>query len=151
VIYKFIDDYEEWKKEEREREKRELEAELPWPAKVKVLKGFFFRLSKPAVFGVEVEAGKLRKGGRLMDAEGNSLGEVKGIQSEGKGIDEAEEGMKVAVSCDEIVLGKDVKEGDVAYSAMGKGQVFAWEEKGESLSENEKKILEEIKKIVVYK
>ncbi|MDD5096844.1 MAG: translation initiation factor IF-2, partial [Candidatus ainarchaeum sp.] len=36
VIYKFIEDYEEWKAEERGREKKELEAELPWPAKIKV-------------------------------------------------------------------------------------------------------------------
>lgn len=151
VIYKFIEDYEEWKKEEREREKKELEAELPWPAKIKVLKGFFFRLSKPAVFGIEVQGGKLRKGTRLMDGSGTDLGEVKGIQEEGKAIEEAEPGKKVAISSDEIVLGKDVKEGDTLYTAMGKAQVFRWEEKGESLGEGEKLVLEEIKKIVVYK
>ncbi|MEW5997039.1 MAG: translation initiation factor IF-2 [Candidatus Micrarchaeota archaeon] len=151
VIYKFIEDYEAWKAEERGREKRELEAELPWPARIKVLKGFFFRLSKPAVFGIEVEAGKLKRGVRLMSAEGADVGEVKGIQSEGKSIEEAESGAKVAVSSDEIVLGKDVKEGDVLYTAMGKGQVFKWEERVNSLSENEKELLAEIKKIVVYK
>lgn len=151
VIYKFIDEYEEWKKEEREREKKELEAELPWPAKIRVLKGFFFRISKPAVFGISVEGGKLRKGIRLMSADGADLGEVKGIQNEGKAIEEAEAGLKVAISSDDIVLGKDVKEGDILYTAMGKGQVFKWEEKGESLGESEKLVLEEIKKIVVYK
>ena len=151
VIYKLVDDYGEWKGAEKEREKKELEKELPWPARVKVLKGFFFRASKPAVFGIEVQGGKLRRGVRIMDSSGNDLGEVKGIQSEGKGIEEAEERMKVAVSCDEIVLGKDVKEGDTLYTAMGKSQVFGWEERGESLSENEKEVLEEIKKIVVYK
>lgn len=151
VIYKFIEDYKEWKAEEGKREKKELEAELPWPARIKVLKGFFFRLSKPAVFGIEVEMGKLRKGVRVMDASGTDLGEVKGIQEEGKGIEEAEAGKKVAISSDDIVLGKDVKEGDILYTAMGKGQVFKWEEKGESLGEGEKLVLEEIKKIVVYK
>jgi len=151
VIYKFIEDYEEWKAEEKEREKKELEAELPWPAKIKVLKGFFFRLSKPAVFGIEVQEGKLRNGIRLMNASGTDLGEVKGIQNEGKGIEEAATGLKVAISSDDIVLGKDVKEGDILYTAMGKGQVFKWEEKGESLGESEKLVLEEIKKIVVYK
>jgi hypothetical protein len=35
--------------------------------------------------------------------------------------------------------------------AMGKSQVFKWEEKGESLDEGAKEVLEEIKKIVVYK
>lgn len=151
VIYKFIEDYEEWKAGEKEREKKELEAELPWPARIKVLKGFFFRLSKPAVFGIEVQEGKLRKGVRLMNASGTDLGKVKGIQNEGKGIEEAAGGLKVAISSDDIVLGKDVKEGDILYTAMGKGQVFKWEEKGESLGEGEKLVLGEIKKIVVYK
>lgn len=151
VIYKFIEDYEEWKAGEKEREKKELEAELPWPAKIKVLKGFFFRLSKPAVFGIEVQEGKLRKGIRLMNASGADLGEIKGIQNEGKGIEEAASGLKVAISSDDIVLGKDVREGDILYTAMGKGQVFKWEEKGESLGESEKLVLEEIKRIVVYK
>ncbi|MFA5412377.1 MAG: translation initiation factor IF-2 [Candidatus Micrarchaeia archaeon] len=151
VIYKFIEDYEEWRVGEKGREKKELEAELPWPAKIKVLKGFFFRLSKPAVFGIEVMGGKLRKGVRLMNASGADLGEVKGIQNEGKGIEEAAAGLKVAISSEDIVLGKDVKEGDVLYTAMGKSQVFKWEEKGESLDEGGKEVLEEIKKIVVYK
>jgi hypothetical protein len=48
-------------------------------------------------------------------------------------------------------LGKDIREGDILYTAMGKGQVFKWEEKGESLDEGGKEVLEEIKKIVVYK
>lgn len=151
VIYKFIEDYEEWKAGEKAREKKELEAELPWPAKIKALKGFFFRVSKPAVFGISVEAGKLRKGVRLMNASGEDLGEVKGIQNEGKAVDEADAGAKLAISSDEIVLGKDVREGDVLYTAMGKAQVFKWEEKGDSLNENEKELLGEIKKIVIYR
>ncbi|MDD5095889.1 MAG: hypothetical protein PHY95_00005 [Candidatus ainarchaeum sp.] len=113
--------------------------------------GFFFRLSKPAVFGIEVMGGKLRRGVRLMNASGEDLGGVKGIQNEGKGIEEADAGLKVAISSEDIVLGKDVREGDILYTAMGKGQVFKWEEKSEGLGESEKLVLEEIKKIVVYK
>jgi translation initiation factor 5B len=151
IIYKFIEDYEEWMVGEKEREKKELEAELPWPAKIKVLKGFFFRLSKPAVFGIEVLGGKLRKGVRLMNASGKDLGEVKGIQNEGKGIEEAAAGLKVAISSEDIVLGKDIREGDMLFTAMGKSQVFKWEERPGSLSESEKEVLDEIKRIVVYK
>ncbi len=150
VIYKLVEQYEDWAKEEKEREKKELETELPWPAKIKVLRGNFFRLSKPAVFGIEVLEGKLRKGSSLMNEKGDVLGEVKNIQSEGKSIDEAEKGAKVAISSPQITLNKDLFENEDAYVSMHKKQIFAWEEKKESLSEKEQEILEKIKEIVLF-
>lgn len=150
VIYKLAEEYQEWSREEKEREKRELETELPWPAKLKVLPGFFFRLSKPAVFGVEILEGRLRKGSSIMDGQGNVLGEVKNIQSEGKAIDEAGEMAKVAISSPEITLNKDVHENDTLYVAMHKKQIFTWEEKKDSLSEKEQQLLEKIKQIVLF-
>lgn len=150
VIYKLVEDYESWAKEEKEREKRELEQELPWPAKLLLLPNHFFRLSKPAVFGIEVMEGKLRKGVPLMDAGGKVLGEIKTIQSEGKAVDEAGKGMKVALSSDGIVLNKDVKEGGTLYAALHKKQIFSWEEKKDSLSDGERELLEEIKRIVLF-
>ncbi|MBD3398507.1 translation initiation factor IF-2 [Candidatus Micrarchaeota archaeon] len=150
VIYKLAENYEEWLEEEKQREKKELETELPWPAKLKVLPGFFFRLSKPAVFGVEILEGRLRKGSLIMNEEGRILGEVKNIQSEGKAIDEAKEGAKVAISSPEITLNRDVQENDSLYVAMHKKQIFTWEEKKESLSEKEQRLLEKIKQIVLF-
>lgn len=150
VVYKLVEDYEEWVKAEKEREKKELERDLPWPAKIRALPDHFFRLSKPAVFGIEVLEGKLRKGSSLMDSEGNVLGEIKGIQLDGKPVEEAEEGSKVALSSDQITLNKDLKEKDVLFVAMHKSQIFAWEEKKSSLSEKEQKLLEEIKGIVLF-
>jgi translation initiation factor 5B len=150
VIYKLVEDYDAWVKEEKVREKKELEAELPWPAKIRLLPGHFFRLSKPAVFGIEVVEGRLRKGVSLMDESGNVLGEVKNIQSEGKPIDEAEEGAKVAISSPEITLNRDVRENDMLYVSMHKKQIFTWEEKKGSLSEKEQHLLEKIKEIVLF-
>ena len=150
VIYKLAEAYWEWAKEEKAREKRELETELPWPAKIKVLRGHFFRLSKPAVFGVEILEGKLRKGTSLMNSEGEILGEIKNIQSEGQSIEEAPEGAKVAVSSPEITLNKDVHENDALYVSMHKKQIFTWEEKKDSLSEKEQGLLEKIKEIVLF-
>ena len=150
VIYKLVEEYGLWSKEEKEREKKELETELPWPAKLKALPGFFFHASKPAVFGVEVLEGKLRKGVSIMNENGEVLGEIKNIQSEGKSIDEAEEKSKVAVSSPEITLHKDVKEGDILYVAMHKKQIFTWEEKQSSLSPKEQELLAKIKEIVLF-
>ncbi len=150
VIYKLVEDYGEWKREETEKEKRELMTALPWPSKIKALPGHFFRLSKPAVFGVEVLCGKIRKGNSLMDAHGKILGEIKTVQSEGKSIDEASAGMKVALSSEQIVLKKDLREGDVLYSFMSRRQLSAWGEKTHSLSEKENELLEEIRKIILF-
>lgn len=150
IIYKLVDDYEQWVKDEKVREKHELETSLPWPAKIKVLPGFFFRASKPAVFGIEVIEGKLRKGVSLMNEKGDRVGEVKNIQSEGKAIDEAEEKAQVAVSSDDIILNKSITEGETLFVCMGKKQIFTWEERLDALTENEKKALSEIKRIVLF-
>lgn len=150
VIYKLVDDYEEWLSEEKKREKHELEVALPWPAKIKVLPGFFFRASKPAVFGIEVLSGKLRKGVFLMNAQGERIGEVKTIQRDKESIDEAEEKDQVAVSSDEIILNRTIFEGDILYVYMGKKQIFTWEERLEALTPSEKEILGEIKQIVLF-
>jgi translation initiation factor 5B len=150
VIYKLIEDYEDWVKAEKEREKKELERDLPWPAKIRALPDHFFRLSKPAVFGIEVLEGKLRKGSSLMDSEGNVVGEIKGIQLDGKPVEEAEAGKKVAISSDQVVLNKDIRERDTLYVAMHKAQIFAWDERKGSLSEKEKALLDEIKTIVLF-
>jgi hypothetical protein len=48
----------------------------------KVLEGFVFRASKPAIFGVDVLGGKIRKGYRLMNENGEVVGEVREIQRE---------------------------------------------------------------------
>ena len=85
-----------------------------------------------------------------MNENGEVLGEVKNIQSEGKAIAEAGEMAKVAISSPEITLNKDVHENDTLYVSMHKKQIFTWEEKQDSLSEKEQKLLEKIKEIVLF-
>jgi translation initiation factor 5B len=89
---------------------------LTVPAKIKALPGSFFRRSDPAVFGVEVVAGKLRAKVRLMDSHGTELGIVEQIQDNGKPISEAPRGMQVAISVRGPVLGRQIKENDMLYT-----------------------------------
>ncbi len=112
VIYKILEDYEEWKKEEEERERKEAMAKLTLPAKIRILPGYVFRQSKPAVCGIEVLEGKLTKGSKLMNAEGKVIGEVKDIQDQGESIESADKGMKVAISIEGAVIGRNVDEGE---------------------------------------
>jgi translation initiation factor 5B len=111
VIYRLVEDYQKWNSERKLREEDALLASATRPARVRILSGYLFRQSKPAVFGVEVVKGIVRPG-IVMVRKGVSLGEIREIQSRGENLREAEAGERVALSMMEVVFGRDVKEGD---------------------------------------
>ncbi len=128
VIYKLIEDFEKWVEEEKEREKKERFEALARPAKIKILPGFVFRQSKPAIVGIEVLEGLLKSGVKLIKENGKEIGEVKEIQSEGQTIESAGKGERVAVSIEGAVIGRNVKEGEVLYTYFTKENLKAMEE-----------------------
>lgn len=148
IVYRLLERYDEWKLEEKEREKRDILEKMPWPCRIKVLPGCFFRASKPAIFGVEVLAGKLKPHFRLMNSDGVILGEVKEIQKEKESMEEVGKGAQVAISMDEPVLGNDIKEGDVLLVCMNKDELGKWRKKEGMLSPEEREILDQIQSIV---
>jgi translation initiation factor 5B len=143
VIYTLCEDYAAWIEEEKAKSAKAAEERLPMPAKLLVLPGCIFRSSKPAIFGVEVLDGRLKKGVRLMDRLGNIVGEAKEFQKDGKPLPQAVRGEQVAISVEGAVCGKSFAEGDVLY-------VYITESEGRelleccSLSEDERRTLEEI-------
>ncbi len=149
IVYKLVEEYQEWVSSEKEKLKQEALERLPPPAKVKVLPGFVFRMSKPAIFGVEVLKGRLRKGVKIMNSSGQVVGEVKEIQKDKERISEASAGDQLAISCDGVVIGRDLKEGEEFYSYINRFEVSEWEKRLEALGEDEREVLEEIKKFVV--
>lgn len=116
VIYTLVESYRQWVSYEREREESSIFASLVQPCKFIVMKGFVFRRSNPAVFGVEVIEGRLRQKSPVMNAEGMDVGSIHQIQDKGKSIDEARKGMQVAVSMNEPTIGRQIKEGDTLYT-----------------------------------
>jgi len=147
VIYHLIEKFsEEVEKKKSELEKEKLEG-LVWPAKFKILKGFVFRASKPAIFGVEVLAGKLRPKVSLLTKDGREIGEVKGIEDEGKKILELKPGEKAALSVDGITVGRQVQENDVLYAAMPENNFRMLKERKEILSKVEIDVLKELAEI----
>jgi translation initiation factor 5B len=116
IIYHVIDNYLSWSKSLREAELKQDFAKLIMPAKLQVLHGYVFRRAKPAIFGVEILAGKLKPKSMLIRAEnGAELGEVQQIQDKGKALGMADKGMQVAVSMDKPTVGRHVFEKDVLY------------------------------------
>ncbi len=117
IMYKLIEAYEQWVKEEKTREAEREFSALTLPAKIRVLPGYVFRRSDPAIVGIEVLSGVLRPRSRLMRADGKTLGEVMQIQSMGKPVAEARKGDRVAISIrGNVLVGRHFDEGDVLYT-----------------------------------
>jgi translation initiation factor 5B len=116
IIYHMLEDYLRWSEEQRTAGvKAELES-LVWPCKVKVMTGFIFRRSNPAIVGLEILAGRIKATTPLISQPGKKLGAVQRIQDQGKDIGEATAGMQVAVSIEDGVVGRNIDEGDILYA-----------------------------------
>jgi translation initiation factor 5B len=116
VIYHMLEDYLHWSEEQRAAGvKAELDL-LVRPCKAKVLPGFLFRRSKPAIVGVEILTGRFKAKVPLITQSGKKLGELQGIQDQGKDVAEATVGIQVAISIEDGVVGRNIDEGDVIYA-----------------------------------
>lgn len=115
IIYKIIEDLVKYREEqEKLKEAKELE-NLVMPCKLEILKDCIFRINNPAIVGVEILAGKVRRGIPVTKS-GKKLSEVKEIQSENKSVTEVESGKQVAISLPGLTVGRQIKEGDILYS-----------------------------------
>ena len=147
VIYKLIENLVEWRKEkQKEIEKKRLMG-LATITKLKVLHQYVFRNTSPAIFGVRVEGGKLTSGQNLIDEKGEKVGRIKNIQSEQKSVNEAIEGMEIAVSIPGINFERAMKDRNNIYSDLGESQFRTFKKNKDLLSQNEIKILQEIAEI----
>jgi translation initiation factor 5B len=147
VIYKLIENLVEFRKEKaKEIEKRRLMT-LATLCKLKILEQYVFRNSNPAIFGVKIEKGKLKSGLNLIDSSGEKIGRVKNIQSEKKSVEEATEGMDVAISITGTNFERQLKGKEFLYTDLGESHFKNFKKNKDLLTENEKQILMEIAEI----
>ncbi len=118
IIYRLVEGYQRWEAETKKKSDDKLLDSVVHPGRMKVLKGYVFRQSKPAIFGVEVLAGIVKPGYRLKK-DGQIVGEVKELQAEGENVGEAKAGQRIAVSMDGVTIGRQISEGDVLDNALG--------------------------------
>ncbi len=145
IIYTLFEKYKEWKEQQIEEERRIANEKLVWPGKIKVLKGYIFRQSNPAVVGVEV-FGRIKTKVRLIRKDGKEVGEIKEIQNEGKSVSEAKSGDKVAISISKGVVGRNIHEGDELFVFIPRSHLEIIESKfSNDLTDEELKIIEEFK------
>jgi len=143
IIYRLIEDYQEWCSKEKERKELEKLEKVVRPCKFRILPGFVFRKRKPAVFGVEVLAGVLKPDTPMKKKDGKDVGKIKKIEREGKTIDSAKTGDKVAVSMNEPTLGRQINEGEILISVITSTNVKRLKEIWNRLHDDEKQLLKE--------
>jgi len=116
VIYSLVDNYTHWVEEDTANEENAILEELTPVCKFTFLKGYVFRKSNPAVFGVKINVGTLRQKVPIMNAEGKKIGTLHQIQDNGKSVNTAKKDQEVAVSIQNITVGRQISEEEILYS-----------------------------------
>ncbi len=148
IIYKILDDYNAWLGEQKKREREDAARTLTFPCMLKVVPNTAFRMSHPAIFGVDVVAGKLRPSVLLMDEKGDPLGRVKELQNNGTNVEEAVRGESVAISMDGVTFGRQIKDDKVMYSHINDDEEMLLRSKfSYLLDDEERNLLDEISRM----
>jgi translation initiation factor 5B len=145
VIYQLTEDYEEWLKAAEERRREQWLEAIIHPAKIRIIPKLVFRYSKPAIAGIEVLGGTVKKDYSLMREDGTPIGKVESMQDKGDNLKSASKGSKVAMAIKEAVFDRDFEEGETLYVNIPEKhyKILETELKGK-LSEDELDILQEI-------
>ena len=144
VIYRIFEEFEKYLKGYEKIEAEENLKRVTRPVKIKVLKGFIFRKSNPAIFGIEVISGCLQKGSLLKNESGKIIGRVIDIQKEKVSYERIFKGERAAISIN-AEYGKDFKENEVLISEISKEEFEILKKYEDFLSEDEKELIKELK------
>ncbi|MEM3835793.1 translation initiation factor IF-2, partial [Pyrobaculum sp.] len=147
ILYRIFDEYLKWSQEVKTKTIEQILSQLTRPGKIQILPGFVFRRSDPVIVGVKVLAGTIKPGVTLVK-DGREVGKIMQIQKQGKPVNEAAVGDEVAISIQgDVMVGRQIKEGDVLYVYVPDEQAREWLFKYKQyLSDDEKKALEEFLK-----
>ncbi|MCL4404483.1 MAG: translation initiation factor IF-2 [Candidatus Marsarchaeota archaeon] len=141
IIYKLVEDYVAYEEAIKRNRTAEIVKRVNMPAQIEVLPNSCFRVSHPAIFGVEVKVGIIRPGTPLINASGELVGKLKGVQNDGTPLESAKKGESVAVSMDEPTFGRQIKEGEMLYTRLNEFDFKMLKgELAETLNEEEKSL-----------
>ena len=143
VIYKLIEDLEKWKEDKLKEMERKKLGELTSISKLKIL-DFVFRNSNPAVFGVLVEKGILKKGNKFINSDDEKIGQIKEIQEDKSSVQEVKSGKEVAISIPGVNFQRQLKVGQLLYTNMSETEFRKFKENKDILTGEEKSLLQEI-------
>ncbi len=147
VIYKLIENLIEFQKQKQNEIKREKIMGLATICKLKILPQYVFRNSHPAIFGILIEAGKLKPKTQLIDSNGKSIAKVKAIQDKNQTIEQAEQGMEIAISLPGITFDRQLTDTTHLYSDISEHQYREFKKNKELLTQDEIQTLQKIAEI----
>ena len=116
IIYSLIDDYSLWVEDDSADLENSIFNEFTPLSKFTFLKGYAFRNSNPAVFGIRVDIGKLRQKIPFMNKSGKKIGTIHSLENEGKTVNIVKTNEEVACSVQNITIGRQIFEEDVFYT-----------------------------------
>lgn len=144
VIYQLIDQYVEWRDEQKRLLEKQRFEHVVMPAKIRLLPDCVFRQSNPAVVGVRVLGGKLRSDVSLIKLDGKKVGHLKTMQLRQESIREADAGLEIAISIEGATVGRQVSVGDDLYVDIPERHVKVLEkEMLKTLNQSTQEILSE--------
>ncbi len=142
IIYRLVEEYKKWESDMKKNADAMMLDSVTHPGRIRVMQGYVFRQSKPAIFGVEVVAGVIRPGYKLRKGD-KLVGEIKELQAEGENVDRAKIGENVAVSMDGVTIGRQISEGDELETVLYERDFEILERLKQKLPEDEKRLLDE--------
>lgn len=146
VIYTLLEEYEKWHQDASSDVDSDERKRIVHPGKFLFMSDHTFRLSSPAIFGARILGGRVQVGHRIMRQDGRQIGEVKSIRHEDKNIDEAKQGMEVAIAIDGPLIGRQIKEEDILYVDIPAGDARKFRDM-HKLTSDEEMVLEELYRI----
>jgi len=147
VIYRLYDDYNAWLIVRKEQAKAESLGALIRPGKLELMPEYVFRQKDPAIVGVKVH-GVIKPRTGVINSDGKRVGTILQIQDRSVPVDEATNGMEVAVSIRGPTIGRQVKSDEVLYTDIPDKHILAMRKKFlDDLLPSEKEVLQEITEI----
>jgi translation initiation factor 5B len=125
VIYHILDRYQEWAAKRKADLEAESRLDVVYPGKFLLLPDHVFRVSKPAVVGVRVLAGRIRQDQKLIREDGREVGAIKSMRSGEKTLPEARQGEEVAVAIDDVTVGRQIEANMVLFVDIPEGDARA--------------------------
>lgn len=147
VIYKLIEKTLEFRNEKRKEIEKKRLMGLTTICKLQILPQYLFRNTKPAIFGVRIDGGKLIQNLNMIDEDNEEIGRIKNIQSENKSVVESYEGMEVAISIPGTNFERQLKNKKFLYSNISESQFKNFKKNKDLLSSKEISVLQEIAEI----
>ncbi len=121
VIYQLVEEYEAFVTGIEESQQEQVLDKIARPCRFQILADHTFRQSNPAVVGVEVLAGTLKRNSRVVkwtNGEATRVGQLKSLQDEGEDVNQARAGDRVAASIDGPTVGRQIEEGDELWTEL---------------------------------